>query len=157
MRKNIVCEDSLAAIARKIDIGVYLNVGTGDEQSSVRTSTKVLADALEALIAAIYLDDMAYGGKKYREVIISLFKDTFNESYGKDHTDYKTALQQFVEKNEDSELRYEVVEETGPDHNKTFTIIALINNNVVGKGTGKTKKAAEMLAAKQALALFGVH
>ena len=156
LRKNIVCEDSLASIARKLDIGLYLNIGTGDEQSSVRYSSKVLADALEALIAAIYLDDMSYGGTKYREIIVSLFKDTFNESYGKDHTDYKTALQQFVEKNEDTELRYEVVEESGPDHNKTFTIIALINNNVVGRGIGKTKKIAEMHAAKEALALFGV-
>ena len=156
MRKNIVCEDSLAKIAADISLGDYLNVGKGDEQALVRSRNKVLADALEALIAAIYLDDKQKGGSLYRGVILDLFKEAIDKSNGNSYTDYKSMLQQFAEKNGDTELRYDVIEEAGPDHCKTFTIAAVVNNNVVGKGTGRTKKAAEMQAARLALELFGV-
>jgi len=156
MRKNIVCESSLAQVARGINLGDYLNIGSGDEATGIRESTKVLADAMEALIAAIYLDDKAYGGENYFTVISKLFSEIISSPNSKGNVDYKTLLQQFVETNGDSILRYDVLEESGPDHCKLFKIAAIINNNVVGKGSGKTKKLAEMEAAKQALALFGV-
>lgn len=153
MRQHLVCESTLARIARSINLGDYLNVGTGEETSHLREREKVLADATEALIAAIYKDSSTSGS--YKKVILDLFRDELLEVEHNSSSDYKTMLQQFVEKNPDSVLRYEY-EETGPEHNKRFAATAYINNNRVGTGTGTTKRASEMQAAKSALRLFGI-
>ena len=155
MRQHLVCESTLARIARSIRLGDYLNVGTGEETSKLREREKVLADATEALIAAIYKDAQASGKGNYKQVILNLFSDELLEIENNSSSDYKTMLQQFVEKNPDSVLRYEY-EETGPEHNKRFFATAYINNNRVGTGTGTTKRASEMQAAKSALRLFGI-
>ena len=155
MRQHLVCESSLARIARSINLGDYLNVGTGEETSRLRERDKVLADAAEALIAAIYKDAELSSNGNYKRVILDLFSNELLEIENNSSSDYKTMLQQFVEKNPDSVLRYEY-EETGPEHNKRFAATAYINNNRVGTGTGKTKRAAEMQAAKSALRLFGI-
>ncbi len=156
MRQSLVCESTLAKIARDVNLGVYLNVGTGEEQSDVRQRPKVLADAMEAVLAAIYLDNREYGdGSVYRQVILSLFDSYIKDVNKSTVTDYKTALQQFVEKNAGSELMY-TYDEEGPEHMKTFTATAFINNNRVGIGTGRTKRQAEMNAAEAALRLFGI-
>lgn len=156
MRQKLVCEATLAKLASKLDIGPYLNIGTGEEALELRSRAKVLADALEAIFAAIYLDDNVNGkGLRYRGVILSLFDDSINDAFKDGTDDYKTLLQQFVEKNGDSVLEY-VCTELGPEHEKIFNVKAYINNNLVGSGTGQTKKAAEMLAAKSALGLFGI-
>ncbi len=155
-RQSIVCEKSLFTIAEGIDLGKYLNVGTGEEAMDIRRRPKVLADALEALIAAVYLDDRENGhGTLYYAVIVNLFSKKVNDVVNGENTDYKSMLQQFVEKNEGSLLKYEYTE-AGPEHNKTFTAIAYINNNKVGEGTGRTKRAAETEAAHNALRLFGM-
>ena len=155
-RQNLVCEATLAAIATEIELGDYLNIGTGEESMGIRASQKVLADAFEALIAAVYMDDREYGiGAKYRSIILMLFKNRIDETVKGGSLDYKTMLQQFVEKDGDALLTYEY-EEYGPEHSKMFTAIAYINNNKVGVGSGRTKRAAEMQAAKSALALFGI-
>ena len=156
IRQSLVCERTLAKIATKLNIGEYLNIGRAEEESDLRNRTKVLADALEAIIAAIYIDDRACGGNRYKSCILGIFEPYITDTKPARVYDYKTMLQQFVEKNGDSELRYEVVDEIGPEHSKTFRISAVINNNVVGVGEGRTKKTAEMMAAKQALLLFGV-
>ncbi len=155
MRQHLVCESTLARIARTINLGDYLNIGTGEETSLLRERDKVLADATEALIAAVYKDARANSSEEYKRVIFDLFAEEFSRIANNRFSDYKTTLQQFVEKNPDSVLRYEY-EETGPEHNKRFFATAYINNNRVGTGTGTTKRASEMQAAKSALRLFGI-
>lgn len=156
LRQTIVCESTLAKIATSLNLGEYLNIGTAEEAQRLRHGRKILADALEALIAAIYLDDRTNGnGIKYRAVILNLFSKEIESIIKGGNRDYKTLLQQFVEKNGDALLRYDI-EENGPEHEKTFIATAFINNNKVGDGKGSTKRAAEMQAAKVALRLFGI-
>ncbi|MBE6533019.1 MAG: ribonuclease III [Ruminococcaceae bacterium] len=155
MRQRLVCEKTLARIANTLDIGSYLNLGNGEESADLRHRPKVLADALEALIGAVYLDSLAKGEEGYKSVILSLFADEI-EAAENQRTDYKTMLQQLAEQEGSSLLEYRVVSEDGPEHNKLFTVEALINNNVVGRGSAQTKKDAEMQAARMALQLFGV-
>lgn len=155
-RQMIVCEATLSKIASKLSLGDYLHIGTSEENLNLRTRKKVLADALEALIAAVYLDDRTNAnGNLYRAVIICLFENEIEMILKSGNRDYKTLLQQFVEKNGDAILRYEI-EENGPEHEKTFIATAYINNNKVGDGKGSTKRSAEMQAAKVALRLFGI-
>lgn len=155
MRQQLVCEKTLARIAKKIRLGDYINLGNGEEASDCRKRPKILADALEALIAAIYLDCCQRGNDGYKTVVLSLFDDEIKSS-SRERTDFKTRLQQLAEQDGASLLEYRVVLEEGPEHNKCFTVAAFINNNEVGRGVGKTKKLAEMNAAKMALKLFGV-
>ncbi len=155
MRQNLVCEKTLYEIASDIELGLYINLGRGEELTDCRKRPKVLADALEALFAAVYIDSKAnetmYGG-----MIIRLFDDRLESASIHTIGDYKTALQQLVEKDGAATLEYVVTEESGPEHDKTFTVVAKVNNNVVGVGVSKSKKDAEMRAAKVALELFGV-
>ena len=155
MRQYLVCERSLAKIAKKISLGDYLNIGRGEEGLDLRSRPKVLADALEAVIAAVYLDS---GSKDAAErMILKLFREEIANSKGNQNGDFKTMLQKIVEKDGDSILEYEVVREWGPEHKKSFEVVALINNNKVGKGVGTSKKSAEMAAAKEALLLLGIE
>ncbi len=156
MRQYLVCEKTLSRIARSINLGNYLNVGHGEELTDCRRRPKVLADALEALIAAIYLDSDNFGISGAREVVLSLFAHEIDKCEMTNNGDYKTTLQQLVEKDGSATLEYTVVAEDGPEHDKTFTVEVKVNNNVVGKGTATTKKDAEQQAARIALALFGV-
>ena len=156
LRQTIVCEATLSKIAERIGLGEYLNIGTAEENLALRTRKKILADALEALIAAVYLDDRTNArGNLYSAVIICLFEKDMEAIIKSGNRDYKTVLQQFVEKNGDAVLRYDI-EENGPEHEKTFIATAYINNNKVGDGKGSTKRSAEMQAAKIALRLFGI-
>ena len=155
MRQQLVCEKTLAKIAKRISLGDFLNLGNGEEYSDCRSRPKILADALEALIAAVYLDSVAQGNESYKEVILSLFGDEIENS-SKKRNDYKTMLQQLAEQDGAAILEYRVLFEQGPEHDKRFTVGAYINNNEVGRGFAKTKKLAEMQAAKVALKLFGV-
>ncbi|MBO5907487.1 MAG: ribonuclease III [Clostridia bacterium] len=156
MRQRIVCEGTLAKIAGSISLGAFLNLGNGEEQTGCRERPKVLADAMEALIAAIYLDCLDKGSEDYKSIIITLFANEINSIAGMQNTDYKTMLQQLVEQDGSSLLEYKIVETTGPEHNKRFTVSAYINNNEVGRGTAAKRQMAEMQAAKMALGLFGV-
>ena len=156
MRQRVVCEQTLAKIASGVSLGDYLNLGNGEETNGCRNSQKVLADALEAVIAAMYLDAKV-SNKEYKNAVISLFKDEIASIAGVQNTDYKTLLQQLVEQDGTSVLEYRIIEETGPEHNKAFTVAALVNNNEVGRGTANKKQKAQMQAAKAALSLFGVQ
>lgn len=155
LRQQLVCEKALAKIATKINIGEYINLGNGEEGADCRIRPKILADCLEALIGAVYLDSIARGSDEYKRVVIELFDDELN-SNNLAITDYKTRLQQLIEQDGSSMLEYHVIGEEGPEHKKIFTIACIVNNNEVGRGCATNKKAAEMIAAKMALELFGV-
>ncbi len=155
MRQNLVCEKTLAKIAAELNIGIYLNVGHGEELTDCRKRPKVLADALEAIIGAVYLD-CKKDSEKYRKVILDLYLCEFEFIASAQSKDYKTKLQQLTEQDGSALLEYRVIEEHGPEHEKIFTVAAYVNNNEVGKGSAGNKKDAEMQAAKAALSLFGV-
>ena len=155
LRQRIVCESTLSEIAVKIGLGQYLNLGRGEDAGGGRNRPKLLADALEALIAAVYLDSNDLAGAS-TEVVLKLFKDVLEDGIIKHNTDYKTKLQQLVEQDGGAELEYRLILESGPDHNKCFTVAAYVNNNEVGRGTAGKIQQAEMEAARMALKLFGV-
>ncbi len=155
MRQQLVCERTLAKIASSISLGDYINLGNGEEGSNCRALPKILADCFEALIAGMYLDCLARGSDEYKDVVLRLFNEEI-EGCAMQRIDYKSRLQQLAEQDGSSILEYRVVSEEGPQHKKTFTVVAVVNNNEVGRGTAGTKKGAEMQAAKMALELFGV-
>ena len=155
MRQQLVCEKTLARIATRLGIGDYLNLGNSEESTDLRHRPKILADALEALIAAVYLDSTSRDDESYKQIILSLFINELDFAVSQ-RTDYKTMLQQLAEQEGTSLLEYRVISEEGPEHDKLFTVEAIINNNVVGSGSAPNKKDAEMIAAKMALQLFGV-
>ena len=136
-----------------MELGDYLFLGHGEEKNGGRENDKILENAFEALLAAIYLDAGAEGKASVSEFLMPRIKEKVKEiGHG---SDFKTALQQFVQQTEGDFLEYVVVGESGPDHNKTYTVEAKLNSNIIGRGSGKTKKEAEQNAAKEALVLFG--
>ncbi|MDR0917835.1 MAG: ribonuclease III [Oscillospiraceae bacterium] len=148
MRAALVCEKTLAKFAKTIDLGSALLLGKGEEHGNGRNRPSILADAFEALIAAIYLDS---GYKNAENFILGFIK---NEQIDTD--DYKSLLQEVIQRNPDEKVDYFVTDEKGPDHDKTFTVEVHLNSNVIGHGSGRTKKQAEQQAAKEALQLMGV-
>lgn len=152
LRAAIVCEKSLDVMANKIGLGQYLRLGHGEELTGGRTRPSIIADAFEALIAAIYLDG---GMEAAREFVLPFVMDTLESESKIRFHDYKTALQEIVQKNPEEKLSYVLVEESGPDHNKRFEVEVRLNSNVIGHGVGKSKKDAEQMAAKEALELMG--
>ena len=156
MRQHLVCEKTLSRIAASISLGDYLNVGRGEELTDCRSRPKVLADALEALIAAVYLDSNRFSTPGSKEAILKLFSFEIESCPDMQKGDFKTLLQQLVEKDGAAILEYIVKDESGPEHDKIFTVEARVNNNVVGIGSASSKKDAEQNAAKKALSLFGV-
>ncbi len=155
MRQSLVCEENLAKIAAELNLGDYINLGRGEEATDCRQRPKVLADALEALIAAIYVDSAA-DPRAYKTFILGFMNTRIKKALDGKKGDYKTMLQQLVEADGSALLEYTVLKEDGPEHDRTFTVAAYVNNNEVGRGVAKSKKNAEMIAAKAALLLFGV-
>ena len=156
MRQRLVCERTLAEIAEGLSLGDYINLGNGEEQSGCRKRPKILADALEALIGAVYLDSKESGKDELGKVVLGLFSEEIISAFAMQKTDYKTMLQQLAEQDGAAFLEYKIISENGPEHDKTFEVAAFVNNNEVGRGIAPTKKEAEMQAAKMALELFGV-
>lgn len=152
LRAALVCEKSLCGFAAKIDLGSAIRLGKGEEMMGGRTRPSILADAFEALIAAIYLDGRMEAA---REFVLPFVMDTLESESKIRFHDYKTALQEIVQKNPEEKLSYVLVEESGPDHNKRFEVEVRLNSNVIGHGVGKSKKDAEQMAAKEALELMG--
>ena len=155
MRQYLVCEKTLAKISAELGIGEYINLGRGEELTDCRRRPKVLADAFEAILGAMYLDSQIEN-TDYKSTVLSLLSSEIDNASSMQKGDYKTLLQQLVEKDGSSILEYQIEDEDGPEHDKTFTVLAKINNNIVGKGVSKSKKDAQMKAAKMALELFGV-
>ena len=155
MRQYLVCQKTLSKIAAEINLGVHLNVGTGEESSGVRKRPRILANALEALIAAIYVDAKEHS-RDYVSSIVSMFEAEIKNAESMQWGDYKTLLQTLVEKSGGDTLEYVVEDESGPEHAKCFTVVAKISGNEVGRGTAPRLKDAQMNAAKMALSLFGI-
>ncbi len=151
LRANIVCEESLSEVAAQINLGEFLLLGKGEEATGGRERISILADALEAVIAAIYLDGGLEEAKRfifeYMEQIIE------NSIKGKIFRDYKTYLQEILQSKGEQNIWYKLIEEKGPDHNKRFVMEVGVNDEVLGVGEGKSKKDAEQVAAKSALKL----
>ena len=154
-RQHLVCEGTLAKMAKKILLGDFLILGKGEEQNG-RSNESILADAFEALLAAIYLDSDK--SMDFLEIfLIGLMREELEHCERNRGGDYKTKLQQLIQQDGKEQLRYVVTGEHGPDHSKTFEIDAMLSSNVVGHGTGRSKREAEQMAAKEALRLFGVE
>lgn len=152
VRAALVCEKALHTFAERISLGEYIFVGKGEEKAGGRTKSSILADAFESLIASIYLDGSL---EKATEFVMKFIPDTFEKCKNISFHDYKTFLQEVMQKNPEEEIKYEVIEERGPAHNRDFVVEVSINTNVIGRGTAKTKKEAEQLAAREALKLMG--
>ncbi|MBQ8254313.1 MAG: ribonuclease III [Clostridia bacterium] len=152
IRASAVCEKTLCSIARRMDLGAYLRLGHGEECQNGRNRPSILADAFEALLAAIYLDGGIEPVRNFLLPIISSEIGSIIES-GADR-DYKTALQQFIQQERGSLLEYVTVGESGPAHDKTFFVEVRLNGNVIGHGKGSSKRKAEQSAAMEALSLF---
>lgn len=152
LRASLVCEKSLCGFARQISLGRYLRLGRGEEQTGGADRPSILADAFEAVIAAIYLDGGIEAATKF--VLPFIQAQLAAEQSGVFH-DYKTLLQEIVQKNPEESVSYALVDESGPDHDKRFSVEVRLNSNVIGRGIGRSKKEAEQQAAKEALALMG--
>lgn len=151
IRAAIVCEQSLFTYAQKMGLGEYLLLGKGEQQNGGRQRPSLLADAFEALLAAIYLD----GGLEIARKLVLRFVKSEIKHISESFHDYKTQLQEIIQQNPEERLEYVLVAESGPDHDKRFTVQVMLNSNVVGVGEGRSKKQAEQKAAKQALELMG--
>ena len=150
-RAELVCEKSLASVGREIKLGSFLLLGKGEELCGGRERPSIIADAVEALIAAMYMD----GGKaKAREFIYERILTHAEDIPEIGSGDYKTALQERVQRTKGSKVEYVMLGESGPDHNKRFDAAVFVNDVKLGEGTGRSKKDAEQQAAKAALRSF---
>lgn len=152
IRAALVCEQSLYEVARKLDLGSYLKLGRGEEAGGGRQRTSILADATEAVFAAVYLD----GGIQEASALIHrcLLDAEREEAVEERRRDYKTALQELVQRTPGSTISYQLVRESGPDHCRLFEMEVFIGRNSAGRGEGHSKKEAEQAAAKAALAVL---
>lgn len=147
MRADMVCETSLAAVADKIGLGEHLMLGHGEERFGGRKRASILADAVESVIAASFLD----GGMDAAKAFIARFILTEVPVKQLHNADYKTALQELVQQKKDQVLTYELIGESGPDHDKEFRVQVSLNGTPIGVGIGRSKKRAEQDAAHKAL------
>ena len=146
-RAALVCEGSLVKVARELSLGDYLKLGKGESAGGGRRRPSIQADAVEAIIAAIYLD----GGIGSARKMIQRFILSRNPGDVTENQDYKTALQELVQKESGQELSYHLVGESGPDHDKRFAIQVTLNGKVIGHGEGRSKKEGEQMAAQEAI------
>ena len=147
MRADMVCERSLAHIAETLQLGNFLQLGNGEEQSGGRNRSSILADAVEAVLAACFLD----GGMTAAEAFIHKFVLCNVPASRLKNKDYKTTLQELIQKQKNQLITYRLTGESGPDHDKEFTVEVSINGKVVGNGIGTSKKRAEQDAARAAI------
>ena len=147
MRADMVCEQTLAAAANRIGLGQHLLLGHGEEQGGGRTRNSILADAMESVIAASFLD----GGMEAALQIVRTFIFVEVPVTKLHNADYKTQLQEMVQQKKNQTLAYELVGQSGPDHDKRFDVEVSLNGVVVGSGSGSSKKRAEQDAARAAI------
>ena len=151
-RAALVCEKACCGFSQQIGVGKFLLLSHGEQNSGGRTRSSILADAFESITAAIYLDG---GMEQARRFILRFVLPLLQQPKPKTFKDYKTALQEIVQKNPEDSLEYILIGETGPDHDKHFNVEVRLDNNLVGKGGGRSKKEAEQQAAREALELMG--
>jgi ribonuclease-3 len=159
-KAQLVSEPMLNQIARQIEIGRFVFLGKGEELTQGREKPSILADALEAIIAALYLDGgfdeaKAFVGRCFEEPLQGLTKFSGAEPSAPAHSDYKTSLQELCQKKFETLPVYELLRQSGPDHQKQFEIQLFISGRVISQGVGRTKKEAEQMAAKEALKQLG--
>ena len=147
MRADMVCEKTLASVAARIGLGRHLMLGNGEEQGGGRSRDSILADAVESVIAASFLDGGMDAAKQFIQKFI-LVEVPVKQMH---NADYKTALQELVQQKKNQILSYRLVGESGPDHDKRFAVEVSLNGRVIGVGSGSSKKRAEQMAAQAAL------
>ena len=147
MRADMVCEKTLAKVANEIHLGEHLLLGHGEEQGGGRTRDSILADAVESVIAASFLDGGIQAAKKFIQTFI-LVEVPVSQLH---NVDYKTKLQELVQQKKNQVLTYELTAESGPDHDKYFSVAVSLNGTVVGQGEGTSKKRAEQESARDAI------
>lgn len=147
MRADMVCEQALAAVAEQLQLGKHMLLGHGEEQTGGRSRVSILADAVESVIAASFMDGGMAAAKAFIEKFILCNVPTSRLH----NTDFKTALQERVQQKKDQVLVYQLVGESGPDHDKRFEVEVSLNGKVVGHGSGSSKKRAEQDAARDAM------
>ncbi len=152
LRASLVCEKSLHTFAKQLGLGPMLLLGKGEEHTGGRERPSILADAFEAVIAAVYLDGGFEEAKKY---VLRFIPQSLDTQANIGLQDYKTILQEIIQKNKEEKIEYVLIMESGPDHNKRFEVEVHLNSNVIGTGIGHSKKQAEQNAAREALALMG--
>ncbi len=148
LRAELVCEASLHKTALNLGLGQYMRLGKGEDNTGGRTRPSILADMVEAIIAAIYLDS---GMEEARKFVLEKVLGDVEISEQRRSADYKTQLQELVQRKANQHIAYELVSESGPDHNKVFEFEVKINGQPSGRGSGRTKKEAEQMAACKAL------
>ena len=147
LRADLVCETSLAQTAKALGLGDYLRLGKGEEATGGRRRVSIIADVVEAVIAAIYLDGGLEAAQRF--IYTHVLVDT--KARIQLNADYKTMLQELVQQQKNQVLSYELLGESGPDHDKQFTVQVLLNGTPIGTGSGSSKKRAEQAAASAAL------
>ena len=147
MRADMVCEKTLASVANRICLGEHLLLGHGEEQGGGRKRESILADAVESVIAACFLDGGPEAAKQFIQKFI-LVEVPVTKLH---NVDYKTTLQELVQQKKNQIISYMLVGQTGPDHDKQFEVEVKLNGNVVGNGIGTSKKRAEQMAARAAI------
>ena len=147
-RAELVCEQSLVRIADKLDLGEHLYLGRGERLGGGKNRPSILADAVEALFAAVLLDG---GMEKAEEIILALLGESLSQAGLAGGGDYKTALQELVQRQPNQDLIYHLLSAQGPDHQKVFSVEVRLNGKSLGEGSGKSKKEAEQAAAAAAL------
>lgn len=149
VRAAVVCEKSLAAVSRQFGLWEFLRLGRGEESTGGRKRDSIIADGVEAIIGAVFLDG---GVDAAAKTVSYLMKDNMEEALaGRLFDDYKTAFQEAVQKDGHSEIKYVLISEQGPDHAKVFECAVCVNGREVGRGSGNSKKQAEQAAAKAAV------
>ena len=152
IRASLVCEKSLYEFAKQIDLGEHILLGKGEENTGGRERVSILADAFEAVIAAVFLDGGLEAAKRH---ILKFIPKDIDDRKPVSFSDHKTILQEIIQKNREEKVEYKLVGQSGPDHNKAFKVQVRLNSNVIGTGIGRSKKEAEQMAAKEALELMG--
>jgi ribonuclease-3 len=154
IRAKIVCTESLSTVSAKNNLGRYVYMGKGEENTGGRERRSILANTFEAITGAVYLDG---GLEEARKFILHFLKKNINDAAnGKLIFDYKTRLQEVAQQRQGSIVEYRVEKETGPEHNKIFYVDLLLDSKLIGKGDGKNKKEAEQKAAYNGLSFLGV-
>lgn len=152
-RAALVCEKSLCGFSKALRVGEFLRLSHGEMNSGGRERASILADVFESTTAAIYLDSGRL--EEAKRFILRFIVPAAKAQNVKPFKDYKTTLQEIIQQNPEEKLEYVVTGESGPDHDKHFTVEVHLNSNVIGKGGGRSKKEAEQQAAREALELMG--
>lgn len=153
LRASLVCEKALFSYAKELEIGKYLKLGKGEAANGGANRPSLLADAFEAVLAAVYLDSSM---DETRKIVLRFIKEELEHTDNDAFKDYKTCLQEVIQRNPEERLSYVLIAESGPDHDKSFTVEVHLNSNILGTGVGKSKKLAEQAAAREALTLMGI-